>query len=275
MDVLDSTFSEPEEIATQLGVDVLASIPMSKRVETLRPFNTDVLLLPDRGDRKSETSLARYLEAIRTLRNAISAAALQCPLRTVLITSAVAAEGKSTTAAQLAFACAHAGKRVLLIDADLRRPSLHRQFGLNSVTGLSDLLAPGNSRSYRDAILPIDGSDLDLMPAGPVRPESADLLSIGFGALLSRVAQDYELTIIDAPAMLGISDAQTVANMVDGVLVLTKAESTPGKALADSLAGLLRMRANIVGVVMNQVKSPSASDYGYYYYSAEADKASA
>jgi polysaccharide biosynthesis transport protein len=269
LDAVDTTFSEPEEVATQLGVDVLASLPMSKQIRSLRKFRDDGLFLPGSTDGKSETSLAHYLEAVRTLRNAISFAAVQSQVRTLLVTSAVPAEGKSTTAAQLASVCARVGKRVLLIDADLRRPSLHRQFGVGSATGLSDLLMSGMNHRYPEAILPIDGSNLHLMPAGPVRPQSADLLDIGFADLLNRVAQDYELTIIDAPPMLGISDAQTVASMVDGVLVVAKAESTPGKALSETLARLLRIRANIMGVVMNQVKPSSGSSHGYYYYHAE------
>ena len=265
VDALDTTFSEPEEVARQLGVDVLASIPVTKSLQNAKALTGRALNAAEKSDPKAAASLDRYWESIRTLRNSIFISTFREELRTLLITSSVPAEGKSTTAAQLAVACAQVGKRVLLIDADLRRPSLHRQFGVSGLAGLSDLLAGGVGTRYDDPVVRVGNPELSLMPAGPIRPHTGDLLNIGFSDVLGRVSRDYDITIVDAPPMLGISDVQSLASMVDGVLVIAKADSTTGKELSLTLAGLLRMRANVLGVAINHVKKTSTAGYGYYY----------
>ena len=184
-------------------------------------------------------------------------------LSTLLITSASQGEGKSTTAAHLAGACAHGGKKVLLIDADLRRPSLHKKFDITKKIGLSDVLA--------HRILPVDViveagvPGLFIMPAGPPMLNAADLISLGFASVLSQVSRNFDLVIVDSPPMLGLSESQEIATMVDGVLVVAKADSTSAKSLGDTLVSLSRSGANVLGVVMNQVKLSSLKGFGYYY----------
>jgi capsular exopolysaccharide synthesis family protein len=262
-DALDTTLSDPEEAATRLKVDVLGGIPMAKNLPsaaTLARQIEDPLEQP--GKKRSALTVARYGEAIRSLRNAVGIANLDRPVRTVLMTSAHPSEGKSTTAAHLAVAFAQIGKRILLIDADLRRPSIHKQFGLTGASGLSDVLT--GAMDWREAMLRIDPHGLYVMPAGPVSRRASDLIGPGITELLDKVGREFDLVIVDAPPLLGFAESQQLAGVVDSVILVAKAGETRGKAVANSLTALLRARANILGLVMNAVKVTKHSDYGYY-----------
>jgi polysaccharide biosynthesis transport protein len=265
---LDTTFSDPEEVANELRIDVLATLPSTKRLPPASSLET--VLANTNGSRRLAESTARYVEAIRSLRTVVSLAAMDRPIRTVLITSSSPGEGKSSTAAHLAIACAQIGKRVLLIDADLRRPTLHKQFGVDCITGLSDVLT--REVVVRDATVKVKDTELYLMPAGPVSRRAADIISVGFSDLLDKVSCDFDLVIVDSPPMLGISDAQELAGLVDSVIVVTKAGVTSGRAVSDTLSRLNRVGANVMGLVMNQVKFSEVYGYDYnYYYSATDD----
>jgi capsular exopolysaccharide synthesis family protein len=268
VNALDTTFSDPEEVANELRIDVLATIPNAKRLPQASSLEA-TLANNTNGSRRVAEAAGRYVEAIRTLRTVVSLAAMDRPVRTVLITSANAGEGKSSTAAHLAIACAQVGKRVLLIDADLRRPTLHKQFGVECLTGLSDVLT--NDANIRDATVKVKETELYLMPAGPVSRRASDIISVGFSDVLKKVSADFDLVIVDSPPMLGISDAQELAAMVDSVIVVTKAGVTSGRAVSDTLARLNRVGANVMGLVMNQVKFSDVYGYDYKYYYSAAD----
>ena len=262
-DAMDTTFWDAEDAANRLRLDVLAAIPGARHLPHVsRP--EDVIRKPfDPSRRRSAEIAARYGQAIRGLRNALSTATLERPARSVLITSPNPSEGKSTTAINLAVASAQIGKKVLLLDADLRRPTLHKHFDLSPATGLSDVLA--GTLPIRDVIVKIDDLNLHVMPSGRISRHAADLLSMGFASTLESVTRDFDLVIVDGPPMLGIAESQEMAGLVDGVLLLTKAGTTTSRAVAETLASLTRVRANILGVVMNQVKLSNC--YGPYYYS--------
>jgi polysaccharide biosynthesis transport protein len=255
---LDTTFSDSEEVASQLHVDVLAAIPAAK----LPTMSHN--LAAAAGNSKRSAELLSYDEAIRTVRTALSLASTDRPMRSVLVTSAVPGEGKSTTAAQLAIACAQIGRKVLLIDANFRRPALHEMFGEQGATGFADVLQ--GKRSYADAIRKSEQPGLFVMPAGPLPQRATDLISIGFSKLLDKVRREFDLIIIDAPHVLGASETQELAGLADGVLFLTKASATNGKLVSDALSTVLRTGANLIGVVMNQVKPSAAAGYPHHYY---------
>jgi capsular exopolysaccharide synthesis family protein len=264
-DALRTTVSDPEEVANQLGVDVLASIPDAKHlpkvVTSSRPEAFDLS--------KQAAMLTRWhQEAIRDLRTTLTLLFRDRPVRSLLVTSALPGEGKSTTTAHLAMACAQIGKRVLMVDADLRRPTLHKQFGVLNRMGLSGVLAgeaPLSQAAIERAIIPLDQPGLFLMPAGWTGPQHAgDLISMGFAGVLDRVSRDFDLVIVDSPSVLGIAESRELAATVDGTIVVAKAESTSWKALSEAISSLVRSRANVMGVVMNQVKSSSV-DYGHNY----------
>lgn len=271
-DSMDTTFSDAEEAASRLHLDVLATIPGSRRMPLLGRSEQHDRVPSGTVRRRSAELAAQYGQAIRALRNALSTATVDRPVRSVLMTSPNPSEGKSTTAINLAVASAQIGKKVLLLDADLRRPSLHKHFDLSVTTGFSDVL--GRSAPIREAIVKIDDLNLYILPAGRPSRNAADLISMGFATTLDTVSRDFDLVVVDGPPMLGIAESQEMAGLVDGVLLLTKAGSTTGRAVADTLASLLRVRANILGVVMNQVK-PSACYGPYYYYSTDTSESRA
>jgi capsular exopolysaccharide synthesis family protein len=259
-DALDTTFSDADEVASRMRLEVMGSLPDVRRLGAT--LDSQESALSSVYGRSAEWS-ARYEEAIRMLRNAITLASMNHSLGTLLVTSGGAGEGKSTTAGHLAVACAQAGKKVLLIDADLRRPSLHKQFGITRQIGLADVLA--HRISPVDVIVEVSIPGLFVMPAGPSTLNAADLISSGFAGLLNQVSRNFDLVIVDAPPLLGLSETHELATMVDGVVVIAKAESTSAKALAETLTALSRSRANVLGVVMNQVKYSSLKGFGYYY----------
>ncbi len=259
-DALDTTFSDAEDASVRLRLEVMGVLPDVRRLRA--KADTQTSTLPALYSRSADMG-AQYEEAIRMLRNVIGRAGSSQSVRTLLITSGAVAEGKSTTAAHLAAACAQGGKKVLLIDADLRRSSLHKRFEITTTIGLVDVLAHRNSPV--DVIVETDVPGLFVMPAGSPMVNAADLISLGFAGVLNKVRNNFDLVIVDAPPTLGLSETQELAAMVDGVLVIAKAGATSAKELAGTLAALSRSGANVLGVVMNQVKFSGLETYSHSY----------
>jgi capsular exopolysaccharide synthesis family protein len=207
-------------------------------------------------------SLMDYRDAIRGLRTVIDLTNLRRPVRSLLFTSANPSEGKSTTAAHLATSIAEIGKKVLLIDADLRRPTVHTNFNLSSDRGLSDVLM--GKLPWRDAIIRVGPQELYMMPAGQASRHASDLIGGGISDLLEKVYSDFEMIIIDAPSMLGCPESQQMAALADSVVVVVKARSTTSKELTRTLSALQRARANILGLVINKVTRSDRAAYGFY-----------
>ena len=202
---------------------------------------------------------------MRTLRNSILLGSFDRRYRSLLITSAGPGEGKTTTASNLAAAHAEQGKRTLLIDGDLRRPSVHRNFNLPSVTGLSNALM--GEIAWRDARIHVEQTpNLDILPAGPPSRRAADLVGRGLTELLEDAASEYDLVVLDAPPLLGFAEPLHMATAADGVLVVARAGHTSRKAVATVLATLTRLRAHVVGVVLNEVHKELSESYYYYGY---------
>jgi capsular exopolysaccharide synthesis family protein len=208
--------------------------------------------------------LSGYDEAIRTLRNSIMLGDFDRRIRSLLITSCAPMEGKSTVAATLAVAHAQQGRKTLLIDCDQRRPSVHKAFGCSNAKGLSNVLT--GEAGWRDALTKAEGvSELDLLVGGPYSRRAVDVVGATIGAILDEVGREYDLVILDSPPLLGFPEPLQVAAAADGVLLVTLAGGTSRNALASAVNTLSRVRANLVGVVMNKVKA-NGSDGAYYSY---------
>jgi capsular exopolysaccharide synthesis family protein len=184
-------------------------------------------------------------------------------LKCILMTSASPSEGKSTVAAHLAIAHAEQGHKTLLIDGDMRRPSLHKLFGVANLVGLSKVLE--HQTDWHDVLIkPRPDLDLHVLPAGPSTRRAADLVGHTLPKLLDRAREEFDLVILDAPPLLGFPEPLQMAAAVDGVIVVTRAGQTERKAVAAVLNTLAHLRANVVGLVLNEVKKDMGS--GYYYY---------
>jgi succinoglycan biosynthesis transport protein ExoP len=266
-DMLDKTIRDPEQVARVLHTEVVGSLPLMKT----RPgngFNAAGLRAASKNGgltRADEHDLSGFNESVRTLRNSILLTSFDRQYRSLLVTSAAPGEGKTTTAANLAAAHAEQGKRTLLIDGDLRRPSVHRNFNLQSVVGLSNVLM--GEIPWRDARITVEGlTGLDILPAGPPSRRAADLIGRGLTELLEEASLEYDLVILDAPPLLGFAEPLQMATAADGVLVVARAGQTSRKAVATVLATLHRLRAKVVGIVLNEVHKELSDSYYYYGY---------
>lgn len=273
-DSLDTTLRDPEEAGRFLGVDIIGAMPVD-RSSALLPGNVAASnsIVPKRGSglspKGSYSATSDFDEAMRTVRNTILLSDFDGRLRSIMLTSATPSEGKSTVAAHLAIANADRGKRTLLVDGDLRRPSLHSKFGLNPDAGLSSVL--NSEVRWQDVVLPIEGKpSLFFLPSGPGSHRAADLVGPRLSSLLDEFGKEYDMVILDSPPLLGFAECLQMATAADGVLIVSLAGQTKRKSVAAVLSTLRRLRANIIGVVLNQVSQHTSADgysyYGYYKY---------
>jgi len=279
-DRLDTTVRDPEQASRYLGADVIALLPAVKGKAQLNPFTLskgqDVAITkveqPANGNGYHQNGYYRTIsgfeEAIRTLRNTVLLADIHAPIRSILITSPGSGEGKTTAAVHLAIAHAGRGQRTLLVDGDLRRPTIHRRFGLNVELGLSSVLT--GEVPWRQAVVGILGQpNLCIIPACPPSHRAADLVGPRLGDLLDEFVKEFDLVVLDAPPLLGFAEPLQMATVVDGVLVISRAGETKRKAVSSVLAGLQRVRASVLGIVLNHVKEDTSDGYSYYgYYGA-------
>ena len=282
-DVLDNTIRDPDQVARWLNTDVIGSLPAVKDWRRrLSPIHhnaagalnghvakvsngTALVHVPGKSFKDpAEQALSNYEEAIRTLRNSILLTNFDRRLRSVLLTSASPSEGKSTVAAHLAATHASQHKRTLLIDGDLRRPSVHRLFQVPNTMGLSNVLM--KEVSWLDAVVTMDEpKGLHILPAGPSTRRASDLIGMGLAELIEEATREYDLVVLDAPPLLGFAEPLQMATAVDGVIVVARAGDTSRKALSSVITTLARLRANLVGVVLNEVHREVSAGYYYYY----------
>ncbi len=269
-DRVDTTVRNPEQISKSLNARVIGGLPMMKRwraTPTLALLQnaalTEAGVGGDGRSAQTRNQLSGFEEAVRTLRNSIMLTDFDRRLKCILMTSASPSEGKSTVAAHLAIAHAEQGHKTLLIDGDMRRPSLHKLFGVENLVGLSKVLEH-NTDWHEVLIKPRPDLELQVMPAGPSTRRAADLVGQALPRLLDRAREEFDLVILDAPPLLGFPEPLQMAAAVDGVIVVTRAGQTERRAVAAVLNTLGHLRANVVGLVLNEVKKDMGS--GYYYY---------
>ena len=206
-------------------------------------------------------------EQFRTLRTNINFMAIDHPIKTLALTSANASEGKSTVTDNLAIVWAQTGQKVLLVDADLRRSTLHRTFNLDNREGLTTILTSRAHTIDLNTIIQPSGIDnLSLLPSGPTPPNPAELLSSQrMKDFLKAARERYDMVIVDVPPMLVVTDTQVISRNLDAVVLVVKQGQTQ-KLGAKRAVELLKMaHANLLGYVMNDVVSDGSAGYGYGY----------
>jgi len=250
LEFLDDTLKGPEDIEQHLRLAVLGIIPHLRKQSV-----TEAMADPR----------SAFAEAYRSVRTALQFSTNEGVPRVLLVTSPSASEGKSTTAHTLARNFAQLGKRVLLIEGDLRNPSLHRILGVRSDTGLSSLLA--GAATANQAVMETDDARLDVILAGPLPPNPAELLSGSrLLSMLTVAAEKYDQVIIDGPPVLGIADAPILSNVAGGTLLVVKAGETRIKTAQVALKRLMVARAHVVGSLITRYDAKVAG-YGYDYAS--------
>jgi len=266
-ETIENNVENATQIESILSLPTLAVVPQYNRQELLDiqssadDSSNSLVKLPHVVTVRRP--LSRAAESYRSLRNSVLLSSLDRPAKTILFTSSLPAEGKSTTALNFAIVLAQKGARVLLIDADLRRPSLYRLLGVSNTKGLSSLLL--DDSSHGAIITPVHSvPTLDFLPSGPKVPSPSEVLgSMRFHEFLERWESEYDYLIIDSAPVLSVSDSIPVATWADSVLVVARYGVTPIKALTRTRSILSRVNAKIHGIILNGVSDNSEE---YYYY---------
>ena len=254
-DQLDDVIHTPEDVEDKLDLALLGVFP---RAEDMTPL--EALEEP-----KSPIS-----EAYNSLRGALLYSTPQGLPKIIAVTSAQAHEGKSTTSLAIATGFARIGMRPLLIDADLRRPALHKVLGIAGERGLTDLLV--SQDDPKSAVVKVKGRKIDLLPAGPLPPSPSELLSSPrMAQLLEHFAQSHDVVIVDSPPVLGLADAPMLAAIADGTVFVVEAERGRSGSLKAALRRLRSMKPLLLGAVLAKFDPTRSGNrysayYGYDYY---------
>ena len=256
IEALDNTMEDGQDVEERLHISVLGILPklsiwLNKDVKLLRYF--------------TDNNHTPFAENIRTIRSGILLSGLDDKQKVILITSSIVNEGKSMTAVNLALALGQMSN-VLLIDCDLRRPSIKQVFGLDSNNiGLSHFML--GTHTLEEAIHTFKKERINVMPVGNIPPNPLEMLSSQrFAKGLEVLKKKYDHIVIDSPPAVSVSDAIVLSQLVNQVIYLIKADATPYQLAQDGIRRLLKVNAPIVGAVLNQVSRPRKSaHYGHYY----------
>jgi succinoglycan biosynthesis transport protein ExoP len=267
-DILDKTVRNADDVSRALNVAMLGTLPAvknwSRRMSAVITGGNVLGPAAMVAGSPEDHALAGFTESVRSLRNNILLADFDRRLRTILVTSPSPAEGKSTIAAHLAIAHAEQGKKTLLIDGDLRRPSVHRKFGFSPSAGLTSVLL--GELPWPQALFKPDGlPELDILPAGPPSHRASEMVGARISDLLDEISREYDFVIVDAPPLLGFAEALQMATAVDGVLIVARAGDTNRQAIASVVTTFHRLHVNVLGLALNDVKSDSSEQYYYHY----------
>ncbi|HBF59497.1 MULTISPECIES: CpsD/CapB family tyrosine-protein kinase [Exiguobacterium] len=203
-------------------------------------------------------------EQYRTIRTNIEFMAVDREIQAILVTSATQGEGKSTTSSNLAVAYAQQGKKVLIIDTDMRRPTVHYTFKVANGLGLSSLLT--RQAEKEKAILPTKVDNLSILTAGPIPPNPAELLSSrAMEHLVSQLRADFDVIIFDAPPLLQVADSRITSKLTDGVVLVVGCTTSDRQRVLKAKEQLDLAEAKILGVVLNRRELTDDSAYQYYY----------
>lgn len=207
-------------------------------------------------------------ESYRTLRTNIQYSSFDKEIKIIVVTSSEPGEGKSTTAGNLAFTFAQAEKKTIIIDCDLRKPSLHKKFRISNLSGLSDVLigkSTVNESVYKYT------NNLDVLTSGKLPPNPSEMLgSKVMESLLTALRERYDIIILDSAPLQAVTDAQILSTKADGTVLVVRAEKTKRDSVVQAKALLDKVGANILGVVLNGIEN-SRRKY-YYYYGSEGNK---
>ena len=250
LEYLDDTIKSPEDVKQTLPVGVLGALPRLKEADGRLSLAV------------AEHSLRPISEAFRNLRTSIQFSSLDQPARTLLVTSPLPSDGKTFTAANLAVVMAQGGKSVVVVDADLRHPTLHRMFGMPKEPGLTAALLSPDERAH--VIRPTEVEGLRIVTSGAHPPNPAELLaSERMREFIAWLEEEADVVIIDSPPVLAVTDAAVLSTQVDGTLLVFDCGETRKPAAVQAVERLASVGGKVLGVVLNRM---SANGDGYYYY---------
>jgi len=264
---LDNTVRTPEQAQAISGLPSLGMIPLGSKIGAEAGAKQGLVVASSKEPVELITQArpqSQMAESYRALRTSLLLTSLGAPPKIILITSALPREGKTTTSVNTAIVLAQKGTRVLLIDADLRRPSIHKALGMGPRVGLSNVLTGGatsHQAMVRSPILP----NLFILPAGTPPPNPAELMaSQQMFDLLAELREQYDHIVIDTPPTLSVTDAVVLSTRSDAVVLVIRSSQTTKPALRRTRDILTQVNARVAGVLLNAVNLNSP-DYSYYY----------
>lgn len=255
----DDALRTAEDVESELGTSMIGLVPMLSAGEDPNAQLQKV---------RSETSEAYY-----ALRAALELSTPTGAPRSLMVTSSGPSEGKSTTSFALARGFAQIGRRVVLIDADMRKPTQHRNLGLPNKVGLANVLA--RQATLKEVLQHSAVPNLDFISSGPSPVNPAELIAgTGFSTLMEQISGDYDIILVDSPPVLGLADAPTLASQVEAVLFVVQANHARGRQARIALSRLKAARAYVVGALLTKFDAKAAghsTDYGYSYSYGQLD----
>ena len=208
-------------------------------------------------------------ESYRTLRTNIQYSSFDKEIRTIVVTSSEPGEGKSTVAGNLALSFAQSDKSTIIIDCDLRKPSLHKKFRISNMVGLSDILI--GRKSLVEAVNQYN-ENMHIITSGKIPPNPAEMLgSKAMERLIAELKEIYDVIILDSAPLQAVTDAQILSTKSDGTILVVRAEKTKSDSVASAKALLDKVNANVLGVVLNATENRRGKYY-YYYGHGEKEK---
>ncbi|SFI55992.1 MULTISPECIES: polysaccharide biosynthesis tyrosine autokinase [Microbacterium] len=258
--VLDRRVRNPRDIERETGVSVVGTLPLEKDLTQDRR----ILIFDGPTDNQNSTAMT---EAMRELRTNLQFMDVDNPPRVIVVSSPLPGDGKSTTAANLAISLAAAGQKVVLVDADLRRPVLSTLFALPDGAGLTDVLA--GRAEYADVVHTGDVSgNLTLLMAGRIPPNPSEVLGSQRMRDLLAVLREDATVIVDSPPTIPVTDAAVLSTAADGVLLVVSAGRTTYEMMHKALENVAKANGRVLGVVLNKVpkRGSAAAYYGYQYH---------
>ena len=262
LDYMDTTIKGEADVRHLLNSVIIGGVPSAEKEAGEEMFDDLFALKKPRS---------HFAEAFRTARTSLAFSSTDKPLRSLVVTSTLPAEGKTLTAINLAIAYAQAGKRTLLLDTDMRKPRLHKLFKSAGGLGISNLLASAPGSLDPDAVMvPTDIENLFYLPTGPVPPNPVEMLdSARFSQLIEELLKRFELLIFDSPPALNLVDALVIGKKVDGLVLVARTFVTNKYAAQQVAKQIAASKVKLLGVMLNNVDMPAGNYYYYssYYYS--------
>jgi capsular exopolysaccharide synthesis family protein len=258
LEFFNNTIKTSSEIENLLKVGVLGMVPSEKKAKKI-PLLTAT---------EPQSAVAEAFRSLRT--NLLFSTSHGLP-QSLLITSAMPSEGKSSIVSNLGITLAQSGKLVLIIDCDLRKPVQHKHFELDNSDGLSSYLTGQKTEEAITSPTAVD--NLFVIPSGPIPPTPVELLSgHAFSELLEKAYERFDIVIIDSPPVIGISDALVLSQSAEATLFTVAYDQTKKNDIQETFKRLYNAKANIIGSIFTKVKQGSGGDYAYYYYYQDDQK---
>lgn len=273
IELLDDSLKTVEDVE-KLNLNVLGTIPTIDLDELAKRMARDGKSLDDEDQQNINLRLITKIspkspisEAYRAFRTNLQFSNIDTPPRMLLVSSSATKEGKSTTCANLAITMAQSGSRTLVIDCDLRRPTMHQHFGIDRRSGLTNVLA--GELSFESAVRATDTPNLYILPSGDIPPNPAELIASNqMKSTLQRAREEFDYVILDSPPIIAVTDAVILSTEVDGMILVVSSGYVNKKEVTRAISLLKNVKSNILGVLINglNIKRIYGSYYYYYHY---------